>query len=305
MYYDIIGLGEIIADITVNSKDQQIARFPGGAPLNVIATMAKYNCKTSYIGKVGNDEDGKYILDYLKTLNVDSSNIIIDDTRETTKAFVSIDEKGERSFKFHRDNTADINLTKLEINEKAIKNSKLFHFGALSLTTKTYENATRHALDIARESKCIISFDPNYRESLWKNKKTAIRKIKKVLPHIHILKICTEEAQLLTNTSDNISALKTLSKYNIPIILLTDGPRGAMFKVKNFIGNAKAPNVTPVDTTGAGDIFLGTFLSMIVKYENRIESIYYNTILNYVNKACRQASLSTLEKGAITSIPNL
>ena len=303
MYYDLVSLGEILIDFKVDQKNNYI-KNPGGAPLNVCAVLSKYNCKTTFIGKVGDDDLGKYLKDTMDKLTIDSSNLIFDPLHQTTQAFITTDKNGERYFSFKRDNTADLFLTKEDVNPDVINNSKVFHFGSLSLVNKTYEEATKYALDIAKQSSCIISFDPNYREDLWKNKQLAIKKIIKYLPYVDILKVSTEEAQMITKTTSTIDAITSLTKYKIPIILVTDGENGAMFKYKSFIGNAKTIKVNPVDTTGAGDIFLGTFLTMIIKYFKPLNQLTYEELLSYINKACHQASLSTEKHGAIPSIPN-
>lgn len=302
MYYDVVCLGEILIDFKVDEKNTY-HRNPGGAPLNVCATMAKYNCKTTIIGKVGNDDLGKYLKQSLDNLSIDSSNLVFDNDHITTQAFITTDKSGERYFSFKRENTADLFLNKHDINFNIFKNAKIFHFGSLSLVNSSYQRATLESISKAKENNCIISFDPNYREMLWKNKMLAIKKITKVLPLVDIIKLSSEEAQLITKTTSNIAALKELEKYKIPVILLTDGKNGAMVKYKQIIGNVKAPKVTPIDTTGAGDIFLGTFLTMIAKYAKPIDSLSYDELLSYTKRACKQASLSTQKEGAINSIP--
>lgn len=304
MSYDLVSLGEILIDFKVDQKNNYI-KNPGGAPLNVCAVLSKYNCKTAFIGKVGDDEDGKFLKETLDKLQIDSSNLVFDPLHQTTQAFITTDNKGERYFSFKRENTADLFLSKEDIDLEKIKKAKIFHFGSLSLVTKQYEDTTKYALEKAKESGCIISFDPNYREDLWKNKQLAIKKITSCLPYIDILKVSTEELQLITKTKNTINAIEALAKHKIPIILVTDGANGAMFKYKNFIGNAKTIKVNPIDTTGAGDIFLGTFLTKIIKNFKPISQYTYEELLSFLNTACTQASLSTEKYGAIPSIPDL
>ena len=303
MYYDIISLGEILIDFKVD-ENHSYNKSPGGAPVNVACVMAKYNCKATFIGKVGNDDLGTYLKDTLNKLNVDTSNILKDDEHITTQAFITTDKNGERYFSFKRENTADLFLNKQDIDPSLFKNCKIFHFGSLSLVNKTYETATSFALQQALENKCIVSFDPNYREPLFKNKQLAIKKIRKYLPYVDILKVSTEEAQMITKTENTIDAINALVKYHIPIILVTDGEKGAMFKYKTYIGNITPPKVKPVDTTGAGDIFLGAFLTMVCKYGKSIHTLSYDDLVTYTTKACTLASLSTEKNGAINSIPN-
>ncbi len=305
MYLDIVCLGEALIDFIIDKKTNQYIPNPGGAPLNVACTLAKFNCKVAFIGKIGNDNEGQLIQKTFKDFHINDTNLLIDPEHPTTQAFVSIDDNGERHFSFNRNNSADIFLNKHEINADLLKITKLFHFGSLSLVNDSYETATKYALELAKLNNAIISFDPNIREDLWKNKSHAIKKIMKFLPFVDILKISLEELETLTKETNPIVALKHLDKYNIPIILVSDGKNGAMVKTKSIIGNVKTINVEAVDTTGAGDIFLGTFLTQIIKKNKPINDISYDELLSFTKKACIEASLSTLTKGAIPAIHKL
>jgi len=305
MYFDIICLGEALIDFSISDNINQYDPNPGGAPLNVACTLAKYNCKAAFIGKIGADKEGEIIKKAIKDFHINDSNLIIDNEHPTTQAFVSIDANGDRHFSFNRDNSADIYLRKNEINTEIIKKAKIFHFGSLSLVNDSYESATKYALEIAKESGAIITFDPNFRRPLWKNKNQAVKKIIKYLSYVDILKLSLEELELITKETNTILGLKKLEKYNIPLILLTDGKNGAMVKSGNIIGNVKTIKLEPIDTTGAGDIFLGTFLAQIIKKNKPINDISYADLLSFTRKSCIQASLSTLTKGGIPSIYKL
>ena len=305
MYLDIVCLGEALIDFHAKDNIKEYNPNPGGAPLNVACTMARYNCKTGFIGRIGNDKEGELIRKVFRDFHINDSNLIIDTIHPTTQAFITLDTNGERYFSFNRSNSADIFLTKKDINPELIKKAKMFHFGSLSLVNDSYEEATKYALELAKENNAIITFDPNFREPLWKNKNQAIKKILKYLPHVDILKLSMEELFLITKETNYITALKKLEKYNISIILVTDGANGAMVKVKCIISNVPAIKLDPIDTTGAGDIFLGTFLTQIIRKNKPINEISYNEITAYTKKACMQASLSTLVKGGIPAIYKL
>ena len=305
MYLDIICLGEALIDFTIGNNINEYDPHPGGAPLNVACTMARYNCKTGFIGKIGNDKEGALIKQAIKDFHINDSYLLVDNQHPTTQAFISIDANGDRHFSFNRNDSADIFLTKKDIDPEFIKKAKIFHFGSLSLVSDSYEDATKYALEIAKENKAIISFDPNFREQLWKNKNQAIKKIIKYLSHVDILKISTDELQLITKEKSPMIGLKKLEKYNIPIILLTDGKNGAMVKSGNIIGNVKTIKIDPIDTTAAGDIFLGTFLTQIIRKNKPLNEISYSDLLTFTKKACIQASLSTLTKGGIPAVYKL
>lgn len=305
MYLDIVCLGEALIDFSMSNNPNEYIPNPGGAPLNVACTMARYNCKTAFIGKIGDDKEGELIRKAIKDFHVNDSNLIIDKEHPTTQAFITNDDNGNRHFSFNRINSADIYLNKNEINLEIIKKTKVFHFGSLSLVNDSYEKATKLALDTAKKVNAIISFDPNYREPLWKNKNQAIKKILQYLPFVDILKLSIEELQLITKEMNPILALKKLEKYNITLFLITDGKNGAMIKHKSLISNVKTIKLDPLDTTAAGDIFLGTFLTQVIRKNKSLYEISFNEYTTYVQKACIQASLSTLTKGGIPSIYKL
>ena len=175
MKFDLLCIGEALIDNINEIKN------PGGAPLNVAATAAIYNLKVGFIGKIGNDEEGNILLNQMNELGIDTSNVIIDNIHPTTQAFVSLNSNGDRSFTFNRKNSADIYLNKDELDIYKLQNTKVLHFGSLSLVNKTYEESTLLAIKIAKENKAIISYDPNYRPLLWNNEQEAILKAKKFM----------------------------------------------------------------------------------------------------------------------------
>lgn len=303
--FDITALGEILIDFTPSEQNGgKYCKNAGGAPANVLATISKYGGHTAFIGKVGNDQYGKFLIDTLKGLDVDTSGIAVDHIHHTTFAFVDIDENGDRSFRFDRASGADIFLNKEDISADSIRNSGIFHFGSLSLTDEPSKSAADYALGIAKESGCIISFDPNYRALLWENEETAVRTILDYIKYADIMKVSREEAAMLSGTDNMEKAAEKLTAMGIKILLITDGASGVTYRYGNDIGFVPAISVKAIDTTGAGDIFFGTFLYELIRSGKKMEGVTKIDIENFIGHATITSGMSTLKSGAIPSIPD-
>ena len=303
---DIVTLGEVLIDFSPIGKDKngynKYLQNPGGAPLNVACVIGKYGGSASFIGKVGNDIFGRFIKEEIEKLSVDTSGLIVDNNHQTTLAFVSLKENGERGFEFLRKNSADINLDKKDINIDLIKGARIFHFGSVSMTDEPSLLATLYAKDEALKNGCLISCDPNYREMLWEKDK-AKKAMGVVLGDVDFLKVSEEEAYILTGVSDIKRCASILKEKVKKIVLITLGEKGVYYKSDLFEGIVNSYKVDVVDTTGAGDIFYGTFL-----YEyliDKVDLLNEESITKALKKACKAASLSIMKKGAIPSIPSL
>ncbi len=306
MKYDITALGEILIDFTPFGKDDDgdllFSRKAGGAPLNLLATVSKYGGKTAFIGKVGNDLFGAFLRKTVKQAGISDEALITDAIHNTTLAFVELNDNGDRDFSFFRNYGADIFLSQNDVKEEIIRNSSIFHFGSLSLTNDSSRTATEYALDIAIKAGCVITYDPNYRPPLWCDESYAIDMMKKHLDKVDILKISKEEMNLLFNSDFNL-AIQEIQNYGVKIILVTDGKNGASVHYGENAMFVPAIEANTVDTTGAGDIFFGTFLSEWIKNKKNFENININELHEYLKRAIKISGLSTEKHGAIKSIP--
>ena len=238
--FDVTALGELLIDFTADGtlSDQGNPLFeanPGGAPCNVLAMLQKLGKHTAFIGKVGNDSFGKMLRDILREAGINTDNLLMDNSVPTTLAFVHTAPDGDRSFSFYRSPGADMMLRPEEINLELIKNSRIFHFGTLSMTDPGVEAATKTAIEAAKEAGAIISFDPNLRPPLWKNLDTAKEKIRYGLSVCDVLKISDDEITFLTDTEDVDAGIGILRKqYDIPLICATMGKRGSKAYYKDI-----------------------------------------------------------------------
>ena len=171
--FDVTALGELLIDFTENGFSSQgnplMEANPGGAPCNVLAMLERLGKKTAFIGKVGKDMFGNQLKSAVEEVGIDTRNLILDEKYHTTLAFVHTYPDGDRDFSFYRDPGADMMLTKDEVQKELIESSRIFHFGTLSSTHEGVREATRHAIELAKEAGCIITFDPNLRPPLWKS----------------------------------------------------------------------------------------------------------------------------------------
>jgi len=306
--YDVVALGELLIDFAPVGTDENgyptLAAKAGGAPPNFLAALAKYGAKTAHMSKVGTDAFGRMLVQTLKDIGVDTSGVIEDDSVFTTLAFVTLDSTGDRSFSFARKPGADTCLRFDELDLSLIDNTRIFHHGTLSLTNEPVKEATKKAVKYAKDAGKIITFDPNLRESLWDSLEDAKNQILWGLEHADIVKISDEEVDFLWNCNEQEGADKLLSDFGIKLAMVTGGSKGALLKNKTASAFAACPQVKPVDTTGAGDIFGGSAVSRILKLNKPPEKLTQEELKDIVRFAVTAASLSTMKLGGIPSVPD-
>lgn len=306
--YDIVAIGESLIDF-VQSKNSDTLLFQGnagGAPLNVLATACRFGAKCACISRVGNDIFGHHLKKTYDLAGIDTDSMIFSNTENTTLAFVSINKDGDREFSFYRNSTADCLITKKEIDLDVIEKTRVFHFGSLSMTTDCAKEATLFAINVAKENGSIISFDPNYRPALWESVDSAIDAIVCGCYLADIIKISDTELFLLSNLNNVIDASwDLLNRYDCSLLIVTMGAQGAIcFSKQGLTSSSKALDVKPVDTTGAGDAFLGAFLASLLKINKSLSELNNEELELLLSIGTTCGSLSTLKYGAIPSLPS-
>lgn len=304
---DVTALGELLIDFTENGTSGQgnplMEANPGGAPCNVLAMLQKLGKQTAFIGKVGNDMFGRQLTEAVSSVGVDTRALKMDDEVHTTLAFVHTFPGGDRDFSFYRNPGADMMLTKDEVDVELIKDSKVFHFGTLSSTHEGVREATRYAIDVAKESGAIITFDPNLRPPLWASLDDAKVEIEYGLGKCDVLKISDNEVEFLFGTTDYDEGAKLLQeKYNIPLILITLGPDGSRAYYKDLrVEVAPYLNENTIETTGAGDTFCASAINYVLEHGlDNLTAENLEELLTFANAA---ASLITTKKGALKVMP--
>lgn len=307
--YDVVALGELLIDFTENGTSAQgnpvFEANPGGAPCNVLSMLARLGHRVSFIGKVGKDMFGKQLEDAIAEVGIDTSGLLKDDQVPTTLAFVHTLEGGDRDFSFYRKPGADMMLSVEDLKEEMIKDCRIFHFGTLSMTAEGCREATKKAIEIAREAGAIISFDPNLREPLWDCLENAKEQAAYGISKCDVLKISDNEIQWFTGEEDYEAGVRFLQeRYDVKLILVSLGREGSMA----YSGNNKA--VVPavlredtIETTGAGDCFGACMLHQVLQKGLRIyEKKELEQMLTFANTA---ASIVTARKGALRVMPTL
>lgn len=306
--YDVTALGELLIDFTENGISSQgnplFEANPGGAPCNVLSMLSKLGHKTAFIGKVGKDFFGEQLKSAITEVGIDPSYLCMDEEIHTTLALVHTYPDGDRDFSFYRDPGADMMLGEAEVPEELIRDSKIFHFGTLSMTHEEVRKATKKAVAAAKESGAVISFDPNLRPPLWKSLEDAKEQTAFGFSQCDVLKISDNEIQWFTGEEDYDEGIKKLrSRYNIPLILLSMGKEGSRAYYKDLRVEAGALlQESTIETTGAGDTFGGCCLHFVLKYGlEHLDEEKLKEMLRFANAA---ASIVTTRKGALRVMPS-
>ena len=305
---DVLAIGEILIDFTENGMSGQDNKVfeanPGGAPANVLAVLNKYGKRVSLVAKVGDDGFGRILLSALKEAGVDSSFVRVDPSALTTLAFVQTFDGGEREFSFYRDRTADVMLSRSDIPLDAVKESRIIHFGSVSLSSDPSRDAVHYMIEEAYGMGKFISFDPNYRPFLWKDGEEARKEVLWGVSRSTLLKIADNEIEWLLGTSDYEEGARILlSDYpNLKGIAVTLGGDGSFLMTRKE--TVKVPTfmeIKPIEKTGAGDTFFGTFLLSVL--DNNLSLPEGDDAIAALRRANAAATLITTKKGALKVMP--
>ena len=306
--FDVTALGELLIDFTENGLSAQgnylLEANPGGAPCNVLSMLSKLGKKTAFIGKVGDDFLGRHLKDVVEAVGIDTRNLLLDEQVHTTLAFVHTYPDGDRDFSFYRNPGADMNLRVEEIDEGLIADTKIFHFGSLSLTHPGVREATKKALHIAKEQGCLISYDPNLRPPLWNTLEEAKEQIAFGMTRCDIMKISDNEIQWFTGEEDFDAGIRILQEtYHIPLILLSMGRDGSRAYYQGMrVEVAPFLQENTIETTGAGDTFCACVLNYVL--EHGLDSLTPEDLQQMLRYANAAASLITTRKGALRVMPS-
>lgn len=308
----LIAIGEALIDFIPNQSGCSIGEVEsfcprvGGAPANVCGAFAKLGGKAAMITQLGNDAFGDKIIKELKDNEIDVNYIVRTDNANTCLAFVSLKEDGNREFSFFRNPSADILLEPESIQKECFVNAFGLHFCSVSLGDYPMEKAHRKAIEFALEQNMILSFDPNVRLPLWKSHDQLRSKILEYIPYAHILKIADEEIEFITGYKTVEEAKEVLFQGNVKLVIETKGALGATAYTKNVTVDVKGKKVKAVDTTGAGDAFIGSFLAQIAKENmnySQLSNLTEEQLIQYLQYSNQYCSYSVMKKGAIDSYP--
>lgn len=302
----LVSIGELLIDFIPLEKGTKLKevsgflKYPGGAPANVAVAGAKSGIKSYFLGQVGKDAFGDFLVDSLKNYGVDCRYLTQTSLANTALAFVSLSHEGERDFIFYRDPSADQLYGPHQI-PKAILKDCVLHFCSVSLCEYPIKDAHSEAINIARKSNNFISFDPNLRLSLWPNHQAYKSVIHEFIPLADLIKVSADELEFITGIKDESKAIQSLFIGSVKYVILTQGALGSTFYTKDgLIIHMPGFQVNVKDTTGAGDAFIGTFLSEMI----RVDLVFNEPNIRHALKVANaKAALTTTQFGGMSAIP--
>jgi len=276
-------------------------KAPGGAPANVAGGLARLGVQSGFMGKVGDDEFGRFLASTFADNGVDISALLFSQEARTALAFVCLKEDGERDFMFYRHPSADMLIRPEEIDQDYIKGGKVFHFGSISLITEPSRSATLEALGCAQDHGLFVSYDPNLRLSLWASPTEARQVIELGWHFADVVKISEEELEFLAGTSDLERGVDQLSHSDLKLLVISRGREGCYFATRGEGGYVPGYRMAAVDTTGAGDGFVAGVLAGLLEMEFRLDSS--EELLDVLRLANAVGALTVTKRGAIPAFP--
>jgi fructokinase len=306
----IVTLGEILVDMFPSELGKKLAEVPafhpkpGGAPANVAVAAARLGTASAFIGKVGTDAFGDLLVRTLEDQGVDTRGMRRDPQARTTLAFIAMPDENHAEFVFYRNPGADLRLRPDELDEALLENARAFHFGSLSLVDDPARSATMAALRLAKAAGALVSFDVNFRPSLWETRQQALTEIEKMLPEAHLLKVNEVELKLLTGCDNPADGAPQLLARGPELVVVTLGTRGSYFCCQQAQGQVPAFQVKTVDSTGCGDAFIASLLTRLVSspggWRSRLTGPVLREDFRFANAT---GALTAQTQGVIPALP--
>ena len=309
---DIVCLGELLIDLfpaEIGRRLVEVSAFhpkPGGAPGNVAVAARRLGLTSAFIGKVGDDAFGRFLIDTLAAEGVETRAIRLDDEARTTLAFIALPDPHHAEFVFYRNPGADTRLRPDELDGELLRHARALHVGSLSLVAEPSRSATLRAVEIARAAGALVSFDVNYRPSLWPTPDTAVAAIRDLLPLAHVVKVNEDELCLLTGTADPDAGGAALLAAGPALVVVTLGARGSAYRSADAAGFVPAFPVDTVDAIGCGDAFMAGVLAGLLgnadggAWSQRLDDDHLRPILRYANAV---GALTATRAGALPALP--
>ena len=308
MSNNIFCIGELLIDmVCVDNKGlkngEKFEKKAGGAPANVAASISKLEGNAYFLGQVGSDFFGKYLIELLKDLKINTEMAV--SKGSTTIALVGIDENGERNFDFLRGSDGEYSFE--NINLSKIANSDVIHFGsATGFLDGELKKTYFKLLEYAKVNNIYVSFDPNYRDALITNDKleSFVNDSISFLKQCDFTKLSDEELFLLTNEKDITAGVKKLHELGVKVVTITLGAKGTYLSVNEEHEIISSIKIKQVDSTGAGDAFVGAVLKQLadIKDKQNVSFEEWKDIIIFANKV---GAITCTNYGAISSMPTL
>ena len=309
---DVITFGEALVDLPAlapGSLEDAAAfeKVPAGAPANVAVAVARLGGAAGFVGKAGEDAFGRFLKRGFTRMGVDTSRFVLDPRVRTGLAFVSTQTSGEREFEFYFDPVTDLNLRSEELDRSYVGQTRVFHFGTLSLIGEPARSATFHAADIAAANGALLSLDPNLRLSLWPSEEEARAQMRLALARAHLVKLAEDELHFLYPVSDDEAVERLLGEFaNIRLVAVTYGAGGSVACTRREQIMVRGFPAESVDTTGAGDAFLGSLLLYLARHTEgpaTLDDVPREDLRAAVRAANAAGAITTARRGATAAMP--
>ncbi len=280
----------------------------GGAPANVCGAYVKLGGKADLVSQLGDDPFGDKIVEEFVSCGIGCEYILRTKAANTSLAFVALKEDGNREFSFYRKPGADMLLRPEDIDEEWFDGAYGLHFCSVSLGDYPMREAHKKAIQCALDRGLLVSFDPNLRPQLWDDLEELKQAVRDFAPLSHVLKISDEELEIITGMSNIEDALPKLLTGNTRLVIYTKGAGGAECYTASSKAAASGQKVKAVDTTGAGDGFIGAFLYCLASDgvdAAALDSLKPEQMESYLAFANRFCAKSVMKHGAIASYPTM
>lgn len=301
--FDICVLGDALIDMFRGDGADSFVANCGGTALNMAVCAAKLGIKVAFLGRVGDDIMGERLVKAMEEYGIDLTGLVKDSQFFTTLSFVELQD-GERSFSFSRQHGADIMLYPENIDRSVIEQSRLFHYSGMVLTSEPSRSTSLALLKDLHEQGVYICTDISYRYNLWENERTAVEVIGEALKYTDLVKCSEEEAFLMSGRKTLLEAAEYFTATGCKVCIITCGEQGAFYYMDGQYGCAAPFSVEVVDTTGAGDAFLGGFLYQLMQLESP-EALRPELLGDIVRFANAVGALNICQKGGIEGAPTL
>lgn len=290
--------GDAVVDLIPDGENHYL-KCPGGAPANVAVAIARLGGQSAFFGRVGNDPLGRFMNQTLSQEQVDSRYLILDNDQRTSTVVVDLDDSGERSFTFMVKPSADQFLQTSDIPN--FNQGDWLHVCSIALANEPSRSSTFEAIDRIKKAGGSFSFDPNLRPEVWLKPQEMVATVMRAVANADVVKFSEEELTLLTQTDSIEQGLNAIKALEIPLVIITQGAKGALVVTKESQTLVSGKVVKPVDTTGAGDAFVGGLLYQLSQTPDWQKA---ENVALAVECAHGCGALATTQKGAMTALPN-
>ncbi len=308
----VLCMGELLAEFVATQANVSLIdapgfiKAPGGAPANVAVALHRLGMPAGFVGKVGDDPFGRYLRRSLEEVGVDTHYLLVDRQARTTAVFVAVWDDGRKDLCFYRNPGADMMLTEAEINAAMFDGVRAFHFGSISLIDEPAASAQRKAIQIARERGLMLSYDPNYRPTLWPDVSTARQVIQDTFKYCHLAKVSEEEWEVATGYADLDAGIRAVLDKGVELLVVSRGSKGALATNGQYRIELPGRKVNVVETTGAGDGFMAAMIARLLPEREKVGSLAQidrETVREALNFANAVGALTCTKMGAIPALP--